>query len=730
MKLGTKISLWVSSIVFVTAITIGALLAVMSSNTLKDSLLQALTDKNDSNAAFLSAMLSEQLKSLGQVADRTLTRSMDFEAMRSTLVSEARRIGVMDIALLTPDGTARYAIDGTTAQLGDRQYVTRAMRGEAAMEAVFSRVINQLVVMQAVPIYENDDRRRVIGVLIARRDGASLSEITNSFKSYLGTNYNYIIDASATVIAHPNMDNVRNQFSPVRAAETDQAWASKGAMVRNALVQRRGMAEYIQFDKRFAGVYTEVPGQPWLLFSSVESSEIAAKSHALWISIASLVLVFIIIGVIVAIIMSQAITKPLKKCIDVANDIAEGRTDIQISVDSKDETGMLSESMQSMARRIRRMYDDAVYLSEEALAGKLKSRAEVDQHRGDFAKIIKGINDTLDAIVTPLSEAMNVMDKLSQKDLTARVTGKYNGDLETFKEDINKAASSLEESLSQVGMAVEQISAASSEISAGSHSLAESTSEQASSLEEISASLEEINSLTSSNADNAKSGLKLADQAVVAVDEGSSAMDRMNEAMESILKSSQETSDIIKTIDDIAFQTNLLALNAAVEAARAGEAGKGFAVVAEEVKNLALRSSEAAKNTNVLIDESVRKSELGSEIVARVTKSFTEMKAQFNKVKSIVNEISASSDEQAHGVNQISTGVNEMNRVTQKNAANAEESSSAAAELKNYAVELKDMVSQYRLSKGSSSSRSRGSGSALYITNERSTQKLLSDDSF
>jgi methyl-accepting chemotaxis protein len=427
-----------------------------------------------------------------------------------------------------------------------------------------------------------------------------------------------------------------------------------------------------------------------------------------------------LIAIIFALAITKMITKPLSECVDIANKLSNGLTDLSINVDSKDETGILSEAMQNMARRIKRMCDDAVYLSKQALDGNLKARADVSLHRGDYAKIIQGINDTLDAIVNPLSEAMNVMDRLSHKDLTARVNGSYNGDLNNLKNNINLAAKNLESSIVQVGIAVDQISSASNEISSGSQTLAEATSEQASSLEEIASSLEEISSLTGNNADNAKSGLKLADLAVQAVEEGNTAMTKMNAAMDAILKSSLETGKIIKTIDEIAFQTNLLALNAAVEAARAGDAGKGFAVVAEEVKNLAMRSAEAAKNTNVLIDESTNNSELGSGIVEQVTKSFLEMKEKFNKVKSIVNEISASSDEQAHGVSQISTGVGEMNRVTQQNAANAEESAAAAEELSGQAADLRGMVNQYTLTKSNSSS-----STANQLTYHNKPSKLL-----
>ena len=407
----------------------------------------------------------------------------------------------------------------------------------------------------------------------------------------------------------------------------------------------------------------------------------------------------LLIAIIFAILITKLITTPIFDCLKIAHALEDGKTKLNIEVKTKDELGELTQAMKGMVAAIQGMVDDCIHLSEDALAGKLSTRADTSRHKNEFATLVGNINSTLDAIVNPLKEAMNVMDRIAHKDLTARINGNYKGDLDDFKQNINLAGKTLEDSILLVDTAVEQITIASNEISSSSQSLAETTSEQASSLEEISSSLEEINSLTSNNADNAKSGLNLSEQAVLAVDKGNEAMEKMNKAMEAILKSSQETGKIIKNIDEIAFQTNLLALNAAVEAAHAGDAGKGFAVVAEEVKNLALRSAEAAKNTNVLIDEAGKNSEMGTVIVEQVTKSFLEMKEQFSKVKSIVNEISASSDEQASGVNQISTGVNEMNRVTQQNAANAEESAAAAEELNGQAAELRALVSQFTLSR-------------------------------
>ena len=423
------------------------------------------------------------------------------------------------------------------------------------------------------------------------------------------------------------------------------------------------------------------------------------------ISIMTIVLcVGLVLSLFLAFLITRLITVPIAECVHIAEEFQHGNTNIDIVVDTRDETGILKEAMKKMAEAIQNMYTDCVKLAETTSAGNTSARIEVKNHQNDYAKLVEGINSIIDSFGDPLQETLSVLSKLANKDLTVRIEKPYPGDFGQLKDYINKAAGNLEDSLIQVDLGVEQITQASNQISSGSQVLAESTSEQASSIEEISSSLEEINSLTGNNADNAKSGLKLADIAVQAVDAGNVMMEKMNKAMDSILKSSQETGKILKNIDEIAFQTNLLALNAAVEAAHAGDAGKGFAVVAEEVKNLALRSAEAAKNTNVLIDEATKNSEMGSKIVEDVTKSFTEMKEQFNKVKSIVNEISASSDEQAHGVNQINSGVNEMNRVTQQNAANAEESAAAAEQLSGQAAELKSMVGEFNIHRQAKSS--------------------------
>ncbi|MGC4034288.1 MAG: methyl-accepting chemotaxis protein [Tepidisphaeraceae bacterium] len=239
----------------------------------------------------------------------------------------------------------------------------------------------------------------------------------------------------------------------------------------------------------------------------------------------------------------------------------------------------------------------------------------------------------------------------------------------------------------------EQANTASSQVAAASQSLAAGASEQAASLEVTSSSLEEISSMTKKNADTAAKASSLTSEAKSISEKGHGAMARMSTAIADIQNSASETAKIIKTIDEIAFQTNLLALNAAVEAARAGEAGKGFAVVAEEVRNLAMRSAEAAKNTAALIDGSVATAKNGVLIADEVAANLAEIRASNAKVDSLVTEIATACSEQSTGISQVAQSVQEMDKVTQSNAAAAEESAASAQELSGQSEQLHGLVS-------------------------------------
>jgi methyl-accepting chemotaxis protein/methyl-accepting chemotaxis protein-1 (serine sensor receptor) len=257
---------------------------------------------------------------------------------------------------------------------------------------------------------------------------------------------------------------------------------------------------------------------------------------------------------------------------------------------------------------------------------------------------------------------------------------------------VRRISSALREIASEMATGADQVAAAAGQVSSSSQSLAQGSSEQAASIEETSASSEEIHSMTQKNAENSRVAADNMTQASQRIEEANQNLDQMVVSMNEINASSDKISKIIKVIDEIAFQTNILALNAAVEAARAGEAGMGFAVVADEVRNLAQRCAQAAKDTAVLIEESIAKSSDGKnklDLVATAVNSITESS---NKVKTLVDEVKLGSEEQARGIEQVAKAITQMEKVSQSTAANAEESASASEELSAQSTALREVA--------------------------------------
>ena len=278
--------------------------------------------------------------------------------------------------------------------------------------------------------------------------------------------------------------------------------------------------------------------------------------------------------------------------------------------------------------------------------------------------------------------------------------------------------------------ASDQVAESSSQVASASQSLAEGSSEQASALEETSSSLEEMSSMTQQNADNAGQAKALMAEAMKIVDKVDGQMKNMVMAIQNVTKSSEETGKIIKTIDEIAFQTNLLALNAAVEAARAGEAGAGFAVVAGEVRNLAMRAADAAKNTSSLIENTIVTVKSSRDLTQQTQDAFKENMEITGKVGHLIDEIAAASHEQAQGIGQIGKAVSEMDKVVQQTAANSEESASASEEMNAQAQQLKSYVaSLVEIIDGSNGNMNRTSheeeAPVLQIPGRTMSRKLL-----
>ena len=275
---------------------------------------------------------------------------------------------------------------------------------------------------------------------------------------------------------------------------------------------------------------------------------------------------------------------------------------------------------------------------------------------------------------------------------------------------------------------------ASSEVAQSSQSLASGASQQAASLEETSSSLEEVAGMTRQNAEHSQQANVSAAEARTLASQGGEAMQRMHQAITAIKSSSDQTARIIKTIDEIAFQTNLLALNAAVEAARAGDAGKGFAVVAEEVRNLAQRSAAAAKDTNVIIDESKTKADVGVKTAGEVANVLQRIVDSVQQVEDLVKEVARASREQADAVEQVNGAVAQMDQLTQSNAASAEQTASASQELSSQSRQLMQIIADLQTLVGEGTGNGgkhaafdggRGSRAALEDSGEEEWQRAL-----
>ncbi|NDF11991.1 MAG: PAS domain-containing protein [Proteobacteria bacterium] len=342
--------------------------------------------------------------------------------------------------------------------------------------------------------------------------------------------------------------------------------------------------------------------------------------------------------------------------------------------------------------------------------------AEVDgivqaSAKGDFSKrlpeagktgfmlnLSKGINRIGEVSLNGLTEIGEVINSMSQGDLTKKINNQYEGMFDDIKQALNTTIDKLRDTVFDIKDTAQSVNSASSEISSGSTDLSQRTESQASSLEETAASMEQITSTVKQNSENAQQANALSSRASEVATTGGQVVGNAVKAMERISASSQKIADIIGVIDDIAFQTNLLALNAAVEAARAGEAGKGFAVVASEVRSLAGRSASASKEIKTLINESVDEVKKGSELVNEAGKTLEQIVKSVKDVTGLMSEIASASEQQATGIDEINSAISEMDEGTQQNAALVEENTAAAQSLVEQAGKLESLMEFFRIS--------------------------------
>ena len=490
-----------------------------------------------------------------------------------------------------------------------------------------------------------DANGNVIGVVALDMSLDKITEMVD--KAGVNTKGHFIVvDKSGTIIADPSNSN--NNFKNVEEAY--------GNELSNLILLGADFDEVEVDNKAYLVKSIESEKTNWRYVALLDKEDILSpitdliRLEMIIISIVSL------LAVLFGIITSQKISKPIKEVSEAANKIAGGDFYVQLQTKASGEVGELVDSF-------------------------------------------KRIGITLVEYKEYIQEIANVLNQIAQGNLCFELKQEYIGEFSKVKDSLLNISENLSQTIENVKSSSEQIAMASSQVASGAQSLAQGTTEQASSIEEFSATIADISMQIKNTANNAD----LANREVVSTSEevinSNSQMQEMKLAMNNINAKSAQISKIIKTIEDIAFQTNILALNAAVEAARAGSAGKGFAVVADEVRNLAQKSADAAKNTTMLIEETVQAVERGSQIVDITAQSMINVVAGSDQVRDFVNDIARTSKEQSDAVSQILIGVEQISSVIQSNSATAEESAAASEELSSQADLLKQHVNQFQIQK-------------------------------